>query len=494
MVLLLLSSGLLLGWSLGANDAANVFGTAVATRMLRFRTAVTYCSIFVILGAVISGAGATDTLGQLGAVNALGGSFMVALAAALSVVWMTKAGLPVSTSQAIVGAIVGWNLFTGSQTDAKALIEIVSSWVASPILAGAFAALFYAIARRVIERQPIHLLKLDAATRVSLIVAGAFGAYSLGANNIANVMGAFVPAFPVRSFHIAGVFSLSMRQLLFMIGGFAIAVGAFTYSRRVMMTVGKGLFRLTPVTALVVVLSEAIVLFLFASQSLESWLLSHGLPAIPLVPVSSSQAVIGAIIGIAIVKGGKGVRYTILGRIAAGWATTPAIAAVIAFVGLFFLQNVFGLTVAKPEPYAVTQSVLHKLEQKGVPGRQLDALTRLRFGNARSFERALDSDTELTPEARALVLEYAKSDSFYISPRLIGSLDHSILNEAQISAIAELADSSFSHEWQFREALARISPAWRPPAMESPGEAGTRPFEIRHVLDTFRVPLRRPSG
>lgn len=38
-IFLYLSSGLFLGWSLGANDAANVFGTAVASRMIKFRTA-----------------------------------------------------------------------------------------------------------------------------------------------------------------------------------------------------------------------------------------------------------------------------------------------------------------------------------------------------------------------------------------------------------------------------------------------------------------------
>ena len=57
-VLFFLTSGLFLGWSLGANDAANVFGTAVATRMIRFGTAAALCSVFVILGAVFSGAGA----------------------------------------------------------------------------------------------------------------------------------------------------------------------------------------------------------------------------------------------------------------------------------------------------------------------------------------------------------------------------------------------------------------------------------------------------
>ena len=105
--LLLLSSGLFLGWSLGANDAANVFGAAVGTRMLRFTTAALVCSVFVIAGAVISGAGAADTLGRLGAIDLQAGAFTCALAAGLTVYYMTKWGLPVSTSQAIVGAIVG---------------------------------------------------------------------------------------------------------------------------------------------------------------------------------------------------------------------------------------------------------------------------------------------------------------------------------------------------------------------------------------------------
>ncbi|MDP6883730.1 MAG: inorganic phosphate transporter, partial [Rhodospirillales bacterium] len=80
-VLFFLTSGLFLGWSLGANDAANVFGTAVGSRMIRFTTAAVICSVFVVLGAVLGGAGTTQTLAKLGSVSALAGSFMAALAA-----------------------------------------------------------------------------------------------------------------------------------------------------------------------------------------------------------------------------------------------------------------------------------------------------------------------------------------------------------------------------------------------------------------------------
>jgi len=49
VLLLFLSSGLFLGWSLGASDASNIFGTAVATKMVRFKTAAIISSVFIIL-------------------------------------------------------------------------------------------------------------------------------------------------------------------------------------------------------------------------------------------------------------------------------------------------------------------------------------------------------------------------------------------------------------------------------------------------------------
>jgi len=142
-ILIFLSSGLFLGWSLGANDAANVFGTAVGSRMIRFTTAAIICSVFIILGAVFSGAGAAHGLGELGNLNALPGAFVAAFCAALTVYWMTVAQLPVSTTHAVVGAIIGWNWFSGSITDLTSLTTIMSTWIASPVLAAIFSALLY---------------------------------------------------------------------------------------------------------------------------------------------------------------------------------------------------------------------------------------------------------------------------------------------------------------------------------------------------------------
>lgn len=348
MFLFFLSSGMFLGWSLGANDASNVFGTAVGSRMLRFHTAAIICCIFVILGAVISGAGATHTLGKLGAVNAVAGAFVVAFSAATSVYLMTLARYPVSTSQAIVGAIVGWNLFSGSPTDSTALSKIVMTWVACPILSGIIAVISYKIVTFFILRWKIHMFKLDELTRYGLVLIGAFGAFALGANNIANVVGVFLPVSPFTEIELFGTFTFNSAQQLFFLGSLAIAVGVVTYSRRVMDTVGSGIFKLSPVMALVAVWAHSVVLFLFASQRLEHLLLSLGLPTLPLVPVSSSQAIVGAVVGMGLLKGGHNIRWRTVGGIAGSWVTTPIFACLISFIFLFIIQNVFQQTVYLP--------------------------------------------------------------------------------------------------------------------------------------------------
>ena len=356
MFLFFLTSGLFLGWSLGANDAANIFGSAVGTKMVKYSAAVIIASVFVILGAVLQGYGASQTLGDLGSINAIGGAFTVALCAGLTVFWMTKLNLPVSTSQGIIGAIIGWNFYSGSPTDLTILSKIIGTWVAGPILGGIFAILLYLLLKFILTKRKIHLLKLDAYLKYGLLIVGAFGAYSLGANNVSNVVGVFIPSLPDINLNF-GFFSLNAIQLLFLIGGTSIAFGIITYSKRVMMTVGNNLMKLSAESALIVVLSHSLVLFVFSSITLSNIVQSIGLPGIMLVPVSSSQAVVGAIVGIGLLKGGRGIQFEVLGKISLGWIATPIIAGVTTFVSLFFMNNVFKMVVVQNENNVISNKI-----------------------------------------------------------------------------------------------------------------------------------------
>jgi PiT family inorganic phosphate transporter len=344
MILFFLTSGLFLGWSLGANDASHIFGSAVGSKMVSFRKAAIIASLFFILGAVIQGSGTSHTLDKLGAVNALGGSFTLALAAAITIYMMTKFALPISTTQAIVGAIIGWNFFTGNSTDSRTLGKIVSAWVAGPVMGAAFAILLYIVLKKFKRSTRIHLIRFESYIKTGLILVGAFGAYSLGANNIANVMGVFVSAFHLQDLNLY-FFTLNSSQQLFLLGGIACATGILTYSWKVMNTIGSNILELSSEAALVVVLAQALVLFIFSSTGLSNLIASTGLPPIPMVPVSSSQVIVGCILGIGLYKGARNINFRVLGEIGLGWIITPVASGLLTFFLLFFMKNIFGINV-----------------------------------------------------------------------------------------------------------------------------------------------------
>ncbi len=450
-VLIFLSSGLFLGWSFGANNAGNVFGTAVGSKMVSFKTAAIVASIFLILGSYVSGAGATLTLGKLGSVNEIGGSFIVALAAAVAIFWMTKLNLPVSTSQSIVGSIIGWNFFSGSITDYESLMKIVSSWMIAPFIAGVFAVLIYILVRRLLSRIKIHILFLDFYNRIGLIIVGGFGAYSLGANNIANVMGVFVPVAPFRP--IETYFgAISGSEQLFILGGIAMAVGVFTYSAKVMQTVGHSIIPLT-----------STVLFLFSSQNLERFLATNGLPTIPLVPISSAQAVVGAIIGIGLYQGGGHMNFRLLGKIASGWVTAPVLACVISFVSLFVIQNVFNQPVYRPVKFNMSSSVERRLLSEGITFAGMEQFVDKEFKNAVDFRTALAGNSpDLEKSDLNRIVELSEMRDLIVNTDIISfEISEGWFTPEQTETLKRLNGRSYKYSWELRDELESMSADWR---------------------------------
>ena len=299
-----LISGIFLGWSLGANDSANVFGTAVASRVIKFSVAATITAIFVIAGSVLQGAEGMHTLGGLTAQD-LNSAFISSLAAALIVTVMTYLSLPVSTSQAVVGAILGIGIALQQNINWGGLKKVVLCWVGTPIGAMLISFLLYKLFQFILGRLKLNILSLDTPIRWGLILSGAYGAYALGANNVANVTGVFAGA------------GLITVQWATIIGGISIAVGAVTYSKRVMLTVGGGLVKLDAFSAFVAVLSEAITVHIYAKVG---------------VPVSTSQAIVGAVLGIGMVLGMQTINNRTLLNIVLGWLSTPLISGIVAFV------------------------------------------------------------------------------------------------------------------------------------------------------------------
>jgi len=303
-----LIAGLFMGWSLGANDAANLFGPMVASAALKFWTAAGIAAAFVLVGAMTVGSRGFAAYGAIGTQTLLS-SFLTMVAAGLTVTLMTFFGLPVSSTQAVVGAIVGAALISGG-VSFQPLVKIFVSWVLTP-LGGMIAAFIpYKLLTMFPSALPARLVTRNSVIRIGLILVTCYTAYSLGANNVANVTGVYVGAGVVSPFLAA------------LIGALAIGAGILTFSHRVIRTVGNRIVSLDHLTALIVVLAEGITLNVYALIG---------------VPVSASQAVVGAVLGIGLVKGVKTIDGRVLVRVLFGWIGTPAIAgAISAGLGLFF--------------------------------------------------------------------------------------------------------------------------------------------------------------
>ena len=279
-------------------------------------------------------------------------------------------------------------------------------------------------------------------------------------------------------------------QVLFLIGGIAISIGIITYSYKVMDTVGSSLMKLSPITAFIVVLSESIVLFIFSSEPLEAWLVSQGLPSIPLVPVSSSQAVVGAVVGIGLIKSHKQIRFKVLGEIATGWVTTPIIAGLLTFVFLFFLQNVFNQKVYTEYEYYLNHQVVQYVEDKGISTAGLAELGDQTFENELEFYDDLKELTALSRSQISEIISASKVNRTWFDPLVVATkLDTTWLSRLQYQAVREIADKKYTYRWQLEKALAAQSKSWA----KKPTSIGNKSFnkslkaKLDYLYRTFEV-------
>lgn len=325
-------AGFYVAWNIGANDSANCVGTAVGGRILSHRRAIAIVILFVLLGAVLEGWKNMKTVGEniiivSDGTNPLSEVPRVAIAALLAAgIWVTTATtlrLPVSTSQSMVGAVIGAGLLLSyAQPDIGASVQfgtlgvIAISWLLNPMFAALLAFILLKAFTPLLRRIK-NIILLNQVLMILVIVASASTAYALGANDIGTSTGV------VYAFFGGDGLDFRLMLLIGLFGGVALAVGVVTYSRRVMHTVGTGITRLDALTAFAAQMGAAITVWSFVQFH---------------IPVSTTQAIIGAVAGAGLVKGAAAVSGRKLGHIGIAWVLTPAVACALSFLlGWMFL-------------------------------------------------------------------------------------------------------------------------------------------------------------
>jgi inorganic phosphate transporter, PiT family len=359
-----------LAWNLGANDVANSMGTSVGSKALTLRQALFLAGVLEFLGAVLFGAGVSEKLATgVVAIDRFGSPdtvvrlmLSVLLSAGLWLNLATWFGLPVSSSHATVGAIAGVGVLAlgWEAVDWRSIGGISLTWVATPLVSGAIAAgLYWGLRSPWFQTQleewipwvaavlvgvvgwivlpgivtrtglPVRagtvglgLLGWGLATTVGLSgrgLQGVFGkfqimsagavAFAHGSNDVGNAIAPF--AVIVALEQNRGLDSLSIPLWVLVLGGLGIVGGLAVWGGKVIGTVGEGLLAIEPMGGFCAELGTAIVVLGASSLGL---------------PVSTSHALVGGVVGLAVVEGIDRLDFAVVRSILLTWLLTIPLA------------------------------------------------------------------------------------------------------------------------------------------------------------------------
>jgi PiT family inorganic phosphate transporter len=303
--------GIAVGWSIGANDAANSLGTAVGSRVLTLKRAIILIAIFGFLGALLQGSYVIKTIGkgivpinQLDKNAALYLALVASFAACAWVVLATYWKMPISTSHSIVGAVAGAGLAIHAPVVWKKLFDIFICWILTPVGAAVLGYILYRLLKNIFYRiVPRNYLRPVFGTLV--VVSGCYVAYTWGANDVANAVGV-----------IAGAGIISVKTSI-ILGGAAIVLGIVTWGYKVIQTIGSEITNLLPIMAFAAQLASAINVHIYTVFG---------------IPVSTSHSIVGAIFGVGLVRGMRVLNLRIMKEIIVCWIATPFISGLMSFL------------------------------------------------------------------------------------------------------------------------------------------------------------------
>jgi PiT family inorganic phosphate transporter len=313
----LIGVALLFDFLNGLHDAANSIATIVSTRVLRPQYAVAWAAFFNFIAFFFFGLHVAETLGtgiiDSGLVDP--GVILAALLGAIAwnvITWI--AGIPSSSSHALVGGLVGAGI-------AKAGVGAVVWWgllptvfaiVLSPLSGFVLALLLVLIVSwAVVRKTPFAV---DSAFRHLQFVSASLYSLGHGGNDAQKTMG-IIAVLLFSQGLLGDEFYVPLWVVLACQA--AMALGTLFGGWRIVKTVGSKITRLTPMQGFCAETGGAITLF--AATFLG-------------IPVSTTHTITGAIVGVGAARRVSAVRWGIAGNIVIAWVITIPASAVIAAI------------------------------------------------------------------------------------------------------------------------------------------------------------------
>jgi phosphate/sulfate permease len=307
----------------GFHDSANAIATSISTRALTPRVALAMAAVFNVVGALISTAVAKTVGGgiieQPGAHNPTGGLVVVLAALLGAIVWNLGTwyfGLPSSSSHALIGGLIGAALAASETVKWQGIVDkVIIPMVVSPLVGFGLSYLFMLAVLWAFRR--VNAVRANRGFRWAQIASAATMSFGHGTQDAQKTMGVIALTLVV-SGHLGAKDAIPLWVIL--AAAAAIAAGTYSGGWRIMRTLGRRIFSLTPASG-------------FSAQTVASGVMlataHYGLP------VSTTHVISSSVMGVGATRRFSAVRWGVAGNIVFAWILTiPAAAAVAALMWL----------------------------------------------------------------------------------------------------------------------------------------------------------------
>ncbi|MDI9437514.1 MAG: inorganic phosphate transporter [Euryarchaeota archaeon] len=293
-----------MAFNIAANDIGNSMGTVVGSGALKMRHALLLGAFFELVGALYFGSEVIKTVGSgIIAPDVLQatGAFIITLSAALWITITLLRKIPISGSDAIVSALVGYGLVSVgiNSMNLNTLAFIVISWIMSPLMGLVTGFGVYYLLKNFLFKNITAISVKDRLEKIFSylqIGSSAFSALNVGAIDIAVATGVLYYAF-----------GASVSQNIQILGAIGIVAGIMVAGGRITETIGRRITELVPSRGFSAQIAAATVIFFFAGLGM---------------PVSPTQTLVGTVIGIGLARGTSTVKVDVIKNIATTWILT----------------------------------------------------------------------------------------------------------------------------------------------------------------------------
>jgi PiT family inorganic phosphate transporter len=307
----------------GFHDAANAVASAVSTRALSLRGALGLAAVMNLLGALAgTGVAVTVAKGIIDTPHSGHGMAVVGAALVGAILWNITTwyfGLPSSSSHALIGGMVGAAVASATTVHWDGVLKkVVIPMILSPLVGLTLGYLVMIGLMWAFHRSNPH--RAGRLLRRAQIVSASSLAFGHGLQDAQKSMGIIVLALVVTGHQT----TYDVPFWVILACATALAAGTWSGGLRIMRTLGRRIFHLTPAHGFAAEISAASVLYMTAF--------------VFAAPVSTTHTVTSAVMGVGATQRRKAVRWSVAGDIAIGWVLTFPGSASIAAVTYLLLN------------------------------------------------------------------------------------------------------------------------------------------------------------